>query len=164
MVGSRKLSRSILVLLIGLAINHCNLAQTASSMRPSLIAIQVENLDSSITWYEDYLNFRVIDRKEFKDQGLRLAILQLGDFKLELVDNDKALHKSSLLKQNDANDITGFAKATFTIDNVHSVYETLKKKGATFALTLRDSNMNRDEQFFIVLDCDNNWLQFIGQK
>ena len=44
------------------------------------------------------------------------------------------------------------------------MYETLKKKGANFATTLRDSNINPTEQFFIVLDCDNNWLQFIGQK
>ena len=155
--------RAILVLHVGLTITHANWAQTPS-MRPSLIAIQVENLDSSVKWYEDYLEFSVLDRKEFKDHGLSLAILQLGDFKLELVDNDKALHKNSLLKPNGANEMTGFAKVTFTIDHVDSVYETLKKKGANFALTLRDSNINPAEQFFIVLDCDNNWLQFIGPK
>ena len=133
-------------------------------MRPSLIAIQVENLDSSAKWYEDYLKFRVLERKEFKDHGLSLAILQLGDFKLELVDNDKAVNKNSILKQNDTDDITGFAKVTFTINHVDSVYEKLKQKGAIFALTLRDSNVNPAERFFIVLDCDNNWLQFIGPK
>ncbi|HMG92288.1 MAG TPA: VOC family protein [Chryseolinea sp.] len=133
-------------------------------MRPSLIAIQVENLDSSVKWYQDYLMFSVLDRKEFKDHGLSLAILQLGDFKLELVANDKALHKNALLKENDAKDMTGFTKVTFSVDGVDSVYETLKKKGVTFALTLRDSNINPTEQFFIVLDCDNNWLQFIGPK
>ena len=88
----------------------------------------------------------------------------IRDFKLELVDNDKALQKNSLLKQNAANDMTGFAKVTFSIDHVDSVYETLKKKDAIFAITLRDSNINPAEQFFIVLDCDNNWLQFIGKK
>ena len=106
----------------------------------------------------------MLDKKEFKDHGLSLAILQLGDFKLELVDNDKALHKNALLKQNDAKDMTGFAKVRFNIEHVDSVYETLKNKGAIFALTLRDSNINAAEQFFIVLDCDNNWLQFVGPK
>ena len=101
----------MLVLLVGLTITHSNWAQTASSMRPSLIAIQVENLDSTIKWYEDYLKFKVLDKKEFKDHGLSLAILQLGDFKLELVDNDKALNKNALLRQNGANDMTGFAKS-----------------------------------------------------
>ena len=164
MIGPRRQLLTILVLLVGLTIAHTNLAQPASSMRPSLIAVQVENLDSSVKWYEDYLKFNVLDRKEFKDHGLSVAILQLGDFKLELVANDKALRKNALLKENDAKDMTGFAKMTFTVDHVASVYDTLKKKGAIFALTLRDSNINPTEQFFIVLDCDNNWLQFIGTK
>src|SRR5688572_9684276 len=152
--------RSIVALLVGLTITQTNWAQTASSMRPSLIAIQVENLDSSVKWYEDYLDFRVLDRKEFKDHGLRLAILQLGDFKLELVDNDKALNKNSLLKQHGASDMTGFAKITFSIEHVDAVYEAMKEKGAVFAATLRDSNINPTEQFFVVVYCDNNWLQF----
>ncbi len=155
---------TILVSFVGLTITHTTWGQTASSMRPSLIAIQVENLDRSVKWYEDYLKFTVLDRKEFKDRGLSLAILRLGDFKLELIANDKALHKNSILKQNGANDMTGFTKVTFSIDHVDSAYETLKKKGAIFALTLHDSNINPTEQFFIVLDCDNNWLQFIGPK
>ena len=159
----RQLS-SILVLLVGLTTTHTIWAQAASGMRPSLIAIQVEDLSNSIKWYEDYLEFKLLDKKEFKDHGLSLAILQLGDFKLELVDNEKALNKNALLKQNGAIDMTGFAKATFNIDHVDAMYETLKKKGASFATTLRDSNINPTEQFFIVLDCDNNWLQFIGQK
>ncbi|HEX6890219.1 MAG TPA: VOC family protein [Chryseolinea sp.] len=163
MIPPRRQLLTIITLLVGLTRTHTNWAQTAD-MRPSLIAIQVENLDTSIKWYEDYLRFSVLDKKEFKDHGLSLAILQLGDFKLELVANDKALNKNSLLKQNGANDMTGFAKVTFSIDHVDSVYQALKKKGAIFALTLRDSNINPTEKFFIVLDCDNNWLQFIGQK
>lgn len=106
-------------------------------MRPSLIAIQVENLDRAVKWYEEYLKFSVIDRKEFKDHGLNLAILRLGDFKLELVANDKALHKNSILKQNGANDMTGFTKVTFSIDHVDSVYKTLKKKGNLRPYTAR---------------------------
>jgi catechol 2,3-dioxygenase-like lactoylglutathione lyase family enzyme len=155
---------AILILIVGLILPGTNYAQTTSSMRPSLVAIQVENLDSSIKWYEDHLKFRVLDRKEFKDHGLTLAILQFGDFKLELVDNDKVLHKKSILKQNGASDITGFAKVTFSIHHVDSVFKSLKDKGAVFAVTLRDSNTDPTEQFFIVLDCDNNWLQFVGPK
>ena len=55
------------MLVVGLTLTQTNWAQAASGMRPSLIAIQVENLDSSIKWYEDYLEFRVLDKKEFKD-------------------------------------------------------------------------------------------------
>ena len=139
-------------------------AQTLPRMRPSLIGIQVEDLDKSLEWYKYYLEFTVLDRKEFKDHGLSIAMLELGDFKLELVDNDKALNRNTVLKQQSAKEITGFAKVTFTIDNVGLIYEKLKNKDASFAIPLRDSNINPKEHFFIVLDCDNNWLQFIGPK
>lgn len=156
--------RTFLVLIAALLIAHCNIAQTVQSMRPSLIAIQVDDLDKSLRWYKEYLEFRVLDRKDFKDHGLSIAILELADFKLELVDNDKALNKGVLLKQHGIDEITGFAKVTFTIDDVRSLYDKLLNKGAAFAITLRESNVNPKEQFFIALDCDNNWLQFIGPK
>jgi catechol 2,3-dioxygenase-like lactoylglutathione lyase family enzyme len=154
----------ILLLFGGLIVSNAALSQTNQGMRPSLVAIQVDNLDNSIAWYKDYLGFSVLERKEFKEYGMSISILELHDFKLELVDNEKALNKNSVLKKNEANDMTGFAKITFTIDHVDSLYATLKSKGASFAITLRDSNINPREEFFIVLDCDNNWLQFIGFK
>ena len=159
-----KQSAIILGLVVGLLTTGISSAQTLSSARPSLIAIQVEDLDISIKWYVDHLMFRVLNKKEFKDHALRLAILELGDFKLELVDNDKALNKRSLLNQNNATDLTGFAKVAFNTGHVDSLYHSLKGSGAVFAVTLRESNINPAEQFFIVLDCDNNWLQFVGPK
>jgi len=164
MFRRKKLLCIILLLFRGLIVSEVALSQTSASMRPSLVAIQVNNIDNSIAWYKDYLGFLVLERKEFREYGMRIAILQMGDFKLELVDNEKALSRNSVLKENEAEDITGFAKVTFTIDNVDSLYGTLKSKGAKFAITLRDSNINPKEEFFIVLDCDNNWLQFVGSK
>ena len=145
-------------------LTHSTLAQIQQNMRSTLVAIQVENLENSIRWYEGMLAFKQIDKKEFKDYGMSIAILELDDFKLELVDNNKALNKNALLKQNGADIITGFAKITFTIDDVVSLYQELKDKGANFAIPLRDSNVDPKEQFFIVTDCDSNWIQFIGPK
>jgi hypothetical protein len=81
-----------------------------------------------------------------------------------LVDNDKALNKNAILKQNGTDVITGVAKVTFAIDHLSALFEKLNVSGANFALTLRDSNVDPKEQFFIVTDCDGNWLQFVGPK
>jgi len=164
MLHCKKLLRIIFLLIGGLIVSDAALSQTNQGMRPSLVAIQVDDLDNSIAWYKDYLGFSVLERTEFKEYGMIISILELRDFKLELVDNEKALNKNFVLKKNGANDMIGFAKVTFTIDNVKSLYETLKSKGAGFAITLRDSNINPKEEFFIALDCDNNWLQFVGSK
>src|SRR5688572_1940493 len=78
-------------------------AQTpVTSMRPSLVALQVDDLDASVRWYTSYLEFRPKERKAFPEHGLELAILVLGDFELELVENAKTLRKSQLLAGKEA--------------------------------------------------------------
>jgi catechol 2,3-dioxygenase-like lactoylglutathione lyase family enzyme len=131
------------------------------SMRPTLVALQVESLDASVAWYSNYLGFKPSVRREFP--GLKIAILALEDFELELVENPKTLKKAALLSDG-ATDITGFAKVTFTVDDVGKLFRQLRDKGAEFAIPLRDSNTRPDQQFFVVLDNEKNWLQFAGAK
>jgi catechol 2,3-dioxygenase-like lactoylglutathione lyase family enzyme len=140
------------------------IAQTASpSMRPSLVALQVGNLDASVRWYTTYLGFQQKERRDFPDHQLKLAILNLQDFDIELVENAKTLRKAEALSGK-ATDITGFAKVTFTVDNVAGLFRELSDKGADFAVKLRASNIRPGEQSFVVLDNEGNWLQFVGKK
>ena len=111
-----------------------------------------------------YLNFALLEKKELKDAGLKLAILKWEDFKLELVENHKSLKRNAILKRNEATEITGFTKLTFTVEKASAFYQQLKEKGSSFAVPLRDSKINPQEEFFILLDNENNWLQFIGPK
>jgi hypothetical protein len=150
-------------LLVAIAASCGVMAADHASMRPSLVALQVENLDASVRWYTNYLHYELKVRREPPGHQLKLAILSLGDFDLELVENSKTLKKAELLSGG-ATDITGFAKVTFTIENVAALYRRLNDQGAAFAITLRDSNTKPDEQFFVVLDNENNWLQFVGKK
>lgn len=92
-----------------------------------------------------------------------VAILAFEDFELELVENPKTLKKAELLAGG-ATDITGFAKLTFSVADVGKLFRRLRDQGATFAIPLRDSNTRPDQQFFVVLDPEKNWLQFVGPK
>jgi catechol 2,3-dioxygenase-like lactoylglutathione lyase family enzyme len=135
----------------------------STSMRPSLVALQVGNLDASVRWYTTYLGFQQKEKRDFPDQKLKLAILNLQDFDIELVENAKTLRKAEALSGK-ATDITGFAKVTFTVDNVAALFQLLTDKGADFAVKLRPSNIRPGEQSFVVLDNEGNWLQFVGKK
>lgn len=143
------------------AFGTCPASADEASLRPTLVAVQVENLDASIRWYTTHLDFRQKVRREFPE--LKLAILERGDFELELVENPRTLKKAEVLSGRNL-DVTGFAKLTFTVSDVGALFQRLKAGGAAFALTLRDSNTNPGQQFFVVLDNERNWLQFVGKK
>lgn len=135
-----------------------------NNARPFLIAVQVDSLDRSIAWYRDILGFTLHDKKEFPDYGLKIAMMKSGDFELELVDNVKSQNKSDALKKLHADEITGFAKIAFRVDDVSAKHKELKAKGAEFKVELRESNINPKEKFFIVGDADGNWVQIVGEK
>jgi catechol 2,3-dioxygenase-like lactoylglutathione lyase family enzyme len=152
------------LLLFGSCVTATAAQAEAPSFRPSLVGLQVDHLDASVQWYVSHLGFRVEVRKDFPDHQLKLAILALQDFELELVENARAVRKKDALAGKDTNDITGFAKVAFTVNGVATLFRRLKSQGARFAIELRDSNTEPDEQHFVVLDPDGNWLQFIGKK
>jgi catechol 2,3-dioxygenase-like lactoylglutathione lyase family enzyme len=136
----------------------------APSSRPSLVGLQVNDLAASVQWYVSTLGFKQSDRKEFPEYKLKLAILALHDFELELVENAKTVRKADALAGKGTDQISGFAKVTFTVNGVATLFRRLKSQGARFAIELRDSNIQPDEQHFVVLDPDDNWLQFVGKK
>jgi catechol 2,3-dioxygenase-like lactoylglutathione lyase family enzyme len=136
----------------------------APTLRPSLVGLQVNDLDVSVQWYVSNLGFQQKDRKEFPQHELELAILALQDFELELVENARTVRKADALAGKASADVTGFAKVTFTVNGVAALFRRLKSQGARFAIELRDSNTDPGKQHFVVLDPDGNWLQFVGRK
>jgi catechol 2,3-dioxygenase-like lactoylglutathione lyase family enzyme len=136
----------------------------APSLRPSLVGLRVDHLDASVQWYVSHLGFQQKDRKELPEHQLRLAILALQDFELELVENATTVRRADALAGKDSDDITGFAKVTFSVNGLATLFGRLKSQGACFAIELRDSNTDPDKQHFVVLDPDGNWLQFVGKK
>src|SRR5687768_14888001 len=74
--GASRLQRlfmlgSVAAFLVPYATASAQLA--ATSARPSLVAIQVEDLDRSIDWYTTHLGFAMRERKDFPDYHLKLA-------------------------------------------------------------------------------------------
>ncbi len=135
----------------------------SNDARPFLIAIQVDSLDRSISWYHDMLGFTLHDKKEFSSYGLKIAVMKSGGFELELVENVKSENKSDALKKLKLDEITGFAKIAFRVADVSAKYKELRGKKAEFKVELRQSNINPEEEFFILSDPDGNWVQVVGK-
>jgi catechol 2,3-dioxygenase-like lactoylglutathione lyase family enzyme len=144
-------------------ISFQSFAQT-NNTRPFLIAIQVDSLDRSISWYSDMLGYSLHDKKEFPNYGLKIAMMKSGDFELELVENVKSENKADALRKLKVDEITGFAKIAFRVADANAKYKALQEKNADFKVELRASNINPEEKFFIVSDPDGNWVQVVGKR
>ena len=145
--------------------NKISHSQSApADMKPVLAAIQVENLDISIHFYSTFLGFQLKERKSFPDYNLEIAFIQINGFELELVKNSKSLKKNKILDENNATDMTGFAKLSFEVSNIRQLYDHLQSKNIKMMVTLRESNRNNQCLTFIAADPENNWIQFTGKK
>jgi catechol 2,3-dioxygenase-like lactoylglutathione lyase family enzyme len=136
----------------------------ATDSRPILVAIQVKDVAKSAEWYSEFLGFSPVTKREFPDHGLKITVVELNNFRLELVENPKVLSRTDALQKLSVEDVTGFSKVTFRVPDIRTLYDQLQKKRAHFQIALKESNINADELFFIVLDADGNWLQFVGAK
>lgn len=156
-------SRLIWVLVVFILLTTQSFGQATDS-RPILVAIQVKDVEKSAAWYADFLGFSQVGHRELPDQSMKIMVVELNNFRLELVGNAKVLSRTEALQNLNVKDVTGFSKVTFRVPDIRTLYDQLLKKSAHFQIALKESNVNADELFFIVLDVEGNWLQFIGAK
>ena len=154
---------SIGLLIVYILLATQSFGQTTDS-RPILVAIQVKDVAKAAEWYSDFLGFSLVTKREFPDHGLKITVVELNNFRLELVERTNVLSRADALQKLSVEDVTGFSKVTFRVPDIRTLYDQLLKKRAHFQIALKESNINTNELFFIVLDADGNWLQFIGAK
>jgi catechol 2,3-dioxygenase-like lactoylglutathione lyase family enzyme len=140
----------------------------SKSIKPSLVAISVANIDETVKWYQDNLGFAVKEKKDFPQHSLRIAFLALNDFEIELVEDKKSVSLVAIQKHlpeaDDETKIQGFVKLAFTVEDVEALASRLKSKGVRFQMEMTKSNRKEGVKFFIVRDNNGNWLQFSGKS
>jgi len=140
----------------------------SKSIKPSLIAISVANVDETAKWYQDNLGFAVKEKKDFPQHSLRIAFLALNDFEIELVEDQKSVSLGTIQKHlpeaDDETKIQGFVKLAFTVEDVEALASRLKRNGVRFQMELNRSNRKEGMKSFIVRDNNGNWLQFFGKS
>jgi predicted enzyme related to lactoylglutathione lyase len=140
----------------------------AKSIKPSLVAISVANVDETANWYQDNLGFLVKEKKDFPQYSLRLAFLELNGFEIELVEDKKSISLGAIQRHlpeaDDEAKIQGFVKLAFTVEDVEALATRLKNRGVKFQVELAKSNRQEGVKFFIVRDNSGNWLQFLGKS
>lgn len=117
---------------------------------PYLVGIVVSDIERSASWYQG-LGFQLTHRSDHPAEGVTIALLDHGAFRLELVE-----HTSPVLAQRSGTDL-GFAKLTFHVADVRALAARLD--GANFVVPVTE-NPQTGALSFIVRDPDGNWIGF----
>ena len=135
---------------------------------PKLIALCVSDLEKSIDWYTDKLDFSLTDEvRKFPDYGMKIAFLQRADFYLELIEMDAGIHPSKLLPSNDYL-VGGVFKMGFTVRNIEGQFQRLQQlDNVDFVTQLSklpetDISIPWPTQYFLIRDPDGNFIQFFN--
>ena len=97
---------------------------------PAHYAISVADLDESIAWYEEMLGFQLIEKSYAGPPQSMIAILQNGDFRMELFLHDDTQPMPEFFRDPDAHPRQqGPQHIAFWVDDLDGLMEQLTAKG-----------------------------------
>jgi hypothetical protein len=151
--------RNKVILLASIVIMNTAFGQQASSFQvdPYFSAVIVENIDSSVNWYQSVLGLKT----KFlpgTPEGIRVAILESPQIVLEIIENNAWLDPKEFLKgKPEGTRLHGYFKIGFKVTTMDSFIEHLNKLNISIPHIYKDDSGKRN---FLVEDPDKNLVQF----
>jgi len=96
-------------------------------MKIDHIGIAVRSLADSVKVYEDIMGLKVSGYETVEDQGVNLAMIPVGDSRIELLE---PLHANSPVEKFMAKRGEGIHHIAVTVDNIEEALERFKAAGA----------------------------------
>jgi methylmalonyl-CoA/ethylmalonyl-CoA epimerase len=106
------------------------------------IGISVVNLDEALNWYEDNFGAQEVKRTYKEDLGLTIALLELGNLHLELLQPDRPEQTTRIkgtLKE--LLQRVGESHMALSVSDIRGVYEKLKSSGAELVTGLVEERL-----------------------
>jgi catechol 2,3-dioxygenase-like lactoylglutathione lyase family enzyme len=134
---------------------------TYNKFRVNLIAISVSDIDSSISWYKDHLEFLLISRNDFPEYKISVAVVERNNFQIEIVHYAASKAPSEFIKDFEKNPaiMQGIGKISFMVENIDELASRLESENVKFVRKLNHEEVLHLKSF-IILDNSGNWLQF----
>ncbi|WP_420581018.1 VOC family protein [Reichenbachiella sp.] len=129
------------------------------NLSPYFNAIIVNELDSSLVWYQQVLGFEVLNSKEFPEMGFKQANLKKGTSSLELIELNSAISlKETIPNYNSKTKTIGLFKFGFQVEDFDQWLAYLESTQATIhGRVVNDELTNK--RMVIILDPDGNRIQ-----
>lgn len=125
-------------------------------LKPHHVAINVPDIEAAIKWYCDVLGFTVMRRNFIPTSTSQNALLNNGDFNIELFQHEKITPRpEGESTQPPGTETLGFRQMAFVVDDLHALTEILKKKGANITRERSDGTV------LFIRDNSGNVLEFV---
>ena len=143
---------------------------TQQQLTPLLTAIVVSDIQNSSQWFEEKLGFKFKEViKDYPKHNLKVGVMEINGFYLELVENVAAVPQNELPIPDDTN-LNGYSKLGFMVNDIELLYAHLKKFNDVDFLTdvgtLPPSNLpiQWPSNYLLIRDPDGNMIQFFSQN
>jgi len=148
---------------LSLFITACSFGQ---SIKLHTIGIVVSDIEKASDWYENILELKLYKEMAFPEfDSLKINFLRGKEFQLELMEKKTSFSINAYVPDYSLNNspLIGFSKVSFSVTNIHGMYDRIKKLGVHEILGItEDPEFN--SIYFIINDLDGNVLQFIEQR
>ena len=125
-------------------------------LKPHHVAINVPDIDEAINWYSDVLGFTIERRDFIKGFHGRNALLKLGEFRIELFQNEKFIPRPEEQVPPPGTEMIGFRQLAFSVPDLHKFTELLERKGVDI------TSKRSDGTVLFVRDNSGNVLEFMS--
>ena len=128
-------------------------------LEPYFTAVIVNNMDSSLIWYQEVLGYEVLNQKHFPEMGFKQANLSNGQGSLELIKLSSAISPQEVIPNyNTKTKIVGLFKFGFQVENFDQWIDHLQLKDVQFNGRIVTDELT-NKRMIIVLDPDGNRIQ-----
>ncbi len=131
---------------------HNSGMERGDSLRILHTCLNVSNLDRSIEFYTQHLGLRMTSRREIKQNNAEIAFLT--------DDREGAIELTHWRDKKNLVEGDNFDHIAFSVNDVSTVVEQLKKQGVTIAME-PFSLQGSTSKIAFIKDPDGNWLELI---
>ena len=134
-----------------------------SKLKPLHIGISVANMQESIAWYEEILDFELMWVKDFPELKAKIAFLKNDNFQIELFEayETVALPRERLLPITDLQ-TQGTKHIAFGTEDIVALFEKFKTKNVDIVFGPMESPP-KDALFGFIRDNSGVLIEFIEQ-
>lgn len=153
--------KHIIILAFAMGIALTTTAQQTSppfEYRPCYSAIIVSNVDTLGEWYKKVFGLSKVKEISDENEGVRIMVLESGNFTLELIELNSSLVRKDLLQgKQDGIEIQGQVKMGFNVPNMEACLKHMANLKIT-PTVWTDSVLKRKN--LLITDPDGNKIQF----